>query len=69
MTTDSEQIIKDIEDMKVKGAYLITKVALEALGMRAGDSPSQRDGRGCPHDVHRRASGAALAPTAARRTL
>lgn len=37
MTTQSEQLIKDIEDMKVKGAYLITKVALEALGMRAGE--------------------------------
>ena len=35
MTTESEQLIKDIEDMKVKGAYLITKVALEALGLRA----------------------------------
>ena len=35
MATESEQLIKDIEDMKVKGAYLITKVALEALGMRA----------------------------------
>lgn len=35
MPTNSEQLIKDIEDMKVKGAYLITKVALEALGLRA----------------------------------
>lgn len=37
MTTSSEQLIKDIEDMKVKGAYLITKVALEALGLRASE--------------------------------
>jgi translation initiation factor 2B subunit (eIF-2B alpha/beta/delta family) len=41
LTTESEQLIKDIEDMKVKGAYLITKVALEALGLRAHELAAQ----------------------------
>jgi translation initiation factor eIF-2B subunit delta len=41
MTTESEQLIKDIEDMKVKGAYQITKVALEALGLRARELAAQ----------------------------
>ncbi len=31
MANSSEQLIRDIEDMKVKGAYLITRVALEAI--------------------------------------
>ncbi len=35
MASSSEQLILDIEDMKVKGAYLITRVSLEALALRA----------------------------------
>jgi ribose 1,5-bisphosphate isomerase len=38
MTPTAEQLIRDIEDMKVKGAYLITRVALEALALRAKDA-------------------------------
>lgn len=34
----AEQLIRDIEDMKVKGAYLITCVALEALVLRAEET-------------------------------
>src|SRR5215470_7798024 len=41
MTTTAEQLIRDIEDMKVKGAYLITRVALEALALRAGEVAAQ----------------------------
>jgi ribose 1,5-bisphosphate isomerase len=41
MTTTAEQLIRDIEDMKVKGAYLITRVALEALVLRAGEAAAQ----------------------------
>jgi eIF-2B alpha/beta/delta-like uncharacterized protein len=35
MNLSAEQLIRDIEDMKVKGAYLITRVALEALALCA----------------------------------
>jgi eIF-2B alpha/beta/delta-like uncharacterized protein len=38
MTTGAEQLIREIEDMKVKGAYLITRVALEALALRAKEA-------------------------------
>ena len=33
--TTAEQLITDIENMKVKGAYLITRVSLQALMLRA----------------------------------
>lgn len=39
MSQTAEQLIRDIEDMKVKGAYLITRVALEALTLLARDQP------------------------------
>ena len=38
MSKTAEQLISDIEDMKVKGAYLITRVALEALTLRAKEA-------------------------------
>src|SRR5690348_6902547 len=42
MATSAEQIICDIEDMKVKGAYLITRVSLEALALRAKEAAAER---------------------------
>jgi ribose 1,5-bisphosphate isomerase len=48
MTPTAEQLIRDIEDMKIKGAYLITRVALEALALRAQELAAEgqpiRDG-------------------------
>ena len=44
MTQSAEQIIRDIEDMKVKGAYLITRASLEALQLLAQEL-AERDGR------------------------
>lgn len=41
MTQSAEQIIRDIEDMKVKGAYLITRVSLEALQLLAQELAAQ----------------------------
>src|SRR5262245_30777036 len=41
MTTGAEQLIRDIEDMKVKGAYLITRVTLEALALRASEAAAE----------------------------
>ncbi len=38
MAVTAEQLIRDIENMKVKGAYLITRVGLEALAMLAQDT-------------------------------
>ena len=43
MANSSEQLIRDIEDMKVKGAYLITRVALEAIELRAHEAAAQSD--------------------------
>jgi eIF-2B alpha/beta/delta-like uncharacterized protein len=41
MTTTAEQLIRDIEDMKIKGAYLITRVTLEALTLLAKAAADQ----------------------------
>ena len=56
------QIIHDIEEMKVRGAFLITQTAMEALALRAQElAPDGADacrylgqGRSAPRNASRR---------------
>ncbi|MDH3674258.1 MAG: hypothetical protein OES12_02090 [Anaerolineae bacterium] len=43
MTNNAEQLITNIEAMQVKGAYLITRVALEALTLRAKEATDRAE--------------------------